>query len=434
MNGKIYKYFNRKKYEETGEKSYYIGQTIQTIKERAGKDGSKYISNSGNSKFSRAINKWGWDAFECEILEEDIQTQEELNKLEIEYIAKYDSYNNGYNSTIGGEGSTGSVVSEEIRKKISDHMDNIKVKVYCNELNKSFNSIKEAAEYVGLKSSASITGYFSGKFKSAGCAMINGKRTKLTWSYLNENNYDDIEDQNNNNNNNNNVQIVKTFSQRKVYCNELDMAFDDLRSASDFVGLKSICNISAACLDNNLSAGRAKINGVDVKLTWKYIDINSPVLKNKNNIEITTNKKDNTQKVYCPELDMTFESVTDAAKYINIKESKNIKAVCENKRQSAGKATINNQKVKLTWKNVANNYKENNKKINFQINKATCQKKVYCPELDMTFESVTDAANYIKLNSTSNISKCCTGKRSTAGSYIINGVKTKLTWKYIDLD
>ena len=31
MNGKIYVYFNERKYKETGIKSYYVGQTVKTI-------------------------------------------------------------------------------------------------------------------------------------------------------------------------------------------------------------------------------------------------------------------------------------------------------------------------------------------------------------------------------------------------------------------
>ena len=54
MNGKIYKYFNRKKYEEEGIEKYYIGQTIQTIKRRAGSNGECCLKDS-NTKFANAI-------------------------------------------------------------------------------------------------------------------------------------------------------------------------------------------------------------------------------------------------------------------------------------------------------------------------------------------------------------------------------------------
>lgn len=40
--------------------------------------------------------------------------------MEIYYINKYDSYNNGYNTTLGGSGSNGCFQTEESRKKISE--------------------------------------------------------------------------------------------------------------------------------------------------------------------------------------------------------------------------------------------------------------------------------------------------------------------------
>lgn len=34
MNGKIYCYFNKKKYEQEGIKKYYVGQTIKSISDK----------------------------------------------------------------------------------------------------------------------------------------------------------------------------------------------------------------------------------------------------------------------------------------------------------------------------------------------------------------------------------------------------------------
>ena len=36
-------------------------------------------------------------------------------KKEIEFIILYDSYNNGYNSTLGGDGNNGIIMSEELK-------------------------------------------------------------------------------------------------------------------------------------------------------------------------------------------------------------------------------------------------------------------------------------------------------------------------------
>ena len=80
MNGKIYVYFNKKKYENEGIKKYYVGQTTRSIEERAGRNGWKYCK-SGNTKFSNSIKKWGWDSFEVTVLEEGIKTWEGVTPL-----------------------------------------------------------------------------------------------------------------------------------------------------------------------------------------------------------------------------------------------------------------------------------------------------------------------------------------------------------------
>ena len=56
-------------------------------------------------KIYNAINKYGAEHFYVETLEENIPL-DKLDEKEIEYIAEYDSYNNGYNSTPGGDGRT----------------------------------------------------------------------------------------------------------------------------------------------------------------------------------------------------------------------------------------------------------------------------------------------------------------------------------------
>lgn len=56
-----------------------------------------------NYKIYNAIKKYGSDKFYVETLEENIPL-ELLDEKEIEYIALYDSYKNGYNSTKGGDG------------------------------------------------------------------------------------------------------------------------------------------------------------------------------------------------------------------------------------------------------------------------------------------------------------------------------------------
>lgn len=67
--------------------------------------------------FHRAIRKYGWEAFEWEI----IKTQATLND-EIEMIESHNTYSHtghGYNLTKGGDGNVGWVMREETRAKIA---------------------------------------------------------------------------------------------------------------------------------------------------------------------------------------------------------------------------------------------------------------------------------------------------------------------------
>lgn len=94
----------------------YIGQTIKTIRARWNqhKRNAKYSLDHKeyDHYFARAILKYGPDNFIVETLEIiELETEEllkdELNRLEIHYIAQYDSMKKGYNSNPGGKAPTG---------------------------------------------------------------------------------------------------------------------------------------------------------------------------------------------------------------------------------------------------------------------------------------------------------------------------------------
>ncbi len=78
----------------------YIGITGGDVNDRW-KNGLGY---KRNEHFYRAIEKYGWENINHEILAENL-TKEEAEQLEIELILKYESSNKlyGYNCTNGGE-------------------------------------------------------------------------------------------------------------------------------------------------------------------------------------------------------------------------------------------------------------------------------------------------------------------------------------------
>lgn len=93
---------------------YYIGQTTSRLEKRV----QEHIyRKTEDTKKSRAVNKY--NSFFVLVLEENIQ-KSELDEKEIYWIETYDTFNSGYNSTIGGGSSKGKIMSVESRKKISD--------------------------------------------------------------------------------------------------------------------------------------------------------------------------------------------------------------------------------------------------------------------------------------------------------------------------
>ena len=83
----------------------YIGQTVD-INDRLNKHLSYLRSGSHHSvKLQRAYDKYGeenfifsWDIY-------DVKNQKELLLLEQQKISEFDTYNNGYNCSFGGEGT-----------------------------------------------------------------------------------------------------------------------------------------------------------------------------------------------------------------------------------------------------------------------------------------------------------------------------------------
>jgi len=120
----------------------YIGKTVQGLKNRI--KGHKNTSNNPNSKtygchFARAIRKYGIKEFDWEILLDNIPATY-LGDVEKIIISLYNSYERGYNSTIGGEGTTGRMLSESERNAISERQrgknNSFYGKTHTNEVKK----------------------------------------------------------------------------------------------------------------------------------------------------------------------------------------------------------------------------------------------------------------------------------------------------------
>lgn len=220
--GYIYKITN-----QINQKSY-IGQTINSIKERMRKHYDHALEATTGIDY--AIYKYGKNNF---TVEEICQCDDaQLDELERYYIQLYDTYNNGYNLTIGGQDySTRWIVDEqEVIDKYNNgktieelsveynkgykaitnllHRNNVKMRrglnpenvigkgkqfkegdgvkaVYIQELNLTFPSLKECAQWL-IDNNYSKANSMEMARKSLSRALHSDKKTycKLHFSFV----------------------------------------------------------------------------------------------------------------------------------------------------------------------------------------------------------------------------------------------------------
>lgn len=92
----------------------YIGQTTDSLHNRKRKH--KNDSKKFTYAFANAVNKYGINGFEWNIIEDGIPA-DKLNEKEQYYIKKFDTYSTGYNSTEGGDFNP--MMYQELRDKVS---------------------------------------------------------------------------------------------------------------------------------------------------------------------------------------------------------------------------------------------------------------------------------------------------------------------------
>lgn len=184
----------------------YIGETIRSINKRFKEHIYEANKKSSDKVFYlyRAIRKYGLEHFFIKEISRITGTnrklvKQEIQKLEKEFICKYDSFNNGYNSNSGGLSPNEiSVETRNLQSKIKlenpntniilnkareTSIENRQCSVICYnyetaEIINKFISIKEAAKYYNIDSSG-ITKVCNNKLNYLG-KLDN---IKLTWRY-----------------------------------------------------------------------------------------------------------------------------------------------------------------------------------------------------------------------------------------------------------
>jgi group I intron endonuclease len=131
----------------------YVGYTTRTIEKRWKQHFNAAYKYNNDKHLYNAMRKYGVENFlfkeECRV-----SSLEELKELEIFIISELDTYKNGYNNTLGGDGMCGFSHSEKTKLKMSK-------KVYTAEQRQRMSESRKGivfSEETKLKMSISATG------------------------------------------------------------------------------------------------------------------------------------------------------------------------------------------------------------------------------------------------------------------------------------
>ena len=186
------KYFGIYCIECTGNHKRYIGQTHENFYRRwifhkwnlkNNHHSNKYLQNSWNKHGEQSFIFYTLVKFSIS----DNISNDILNKLEIKYIKKYDTYNNVFNLTIGGDGVVGKIMSENAKQKIGmKNKINMqgkkmskKTRKRMSESHKGYKKTKIHRQHL----SESLTGYKRSDEQKEKCRKANEGSKQKTAKY-----------------------------------------------------------------------------------------------------------------------------------------------------------------------------------------------------------------------------------------------------------
>ena len=270
----------------------YIGQTARDIDTRFAEHCSE---TRGHSRLHNAIQKYGWRNFKIEEVEKVPLSK--LDEREIYWIKYYDSANKekGYNITKGGNNA-------------SFHPRDYK-QIRVKENNITFDSKEECARLFNQVTSWSIS-----FLKDIFSKIIDTEKDFCGYhfesAYLPEEEISDEDCQ---------IDWIKTlniqYEGTRIYCEELKKDFETIGQAAKY------------CKDNDLCIrqGDYIINTI-ISTISNYIKNPTqegiPLLKGLHFYKLPGSSKGKgskipyqTSKIYCPQIDKSFDSQTECAKY-----------------------------------------------------------------------------------------------------------------------
>ena len=128
----------------------YIGQSINTWKQRKAGYNTCISSKHNNQRIVKALRKYGWNKFNVEIIA-TAKTTQKLNELEEYYIKKFNTINEGYNIATGGDNKIYSETHKQILKKSWTYERRKNASERMKEQNKKTKGLREKNISLGLK-------------------------------------------------------------------------------------------------------------------------------------------------------------------------------------------------------------------------------------------------------------------------------------------
>lgn len=303
---------------------------------------NKEKNRSYNKHLLNSIKQYGFDSFYVNKVFDYAFSKEELIRKEKYWINYYDSFRNGYNGTLGGDGIDGFKHDEKFIKRLKRAIsgtNNYNAKqVICLNTYEIFETMTEASGKYNI-GVGSITNCCKGKTKSAGEMDYN---TNLVWAYMDDFIKMSLLDIENKISTANSNDLYR--KEKRVVCLNTKKIFNNLAEPTELYNLKSKICISDCCRGKQKSAG---ILGNGEKLTWMYE--NDYLKTSKDEILKKINEANNNihygkpKKIICITTNEVFDSLSIARDTYKVN---NISACLHKRIKSAGKHPITGEALK----------------------------------------------------------------------------------------
>ena len=322
----------------------YVGKTERTIETRWKEHiNAMSSSNKKHYKLYAAMNKYGIENFSIDLLEKCPNSL--LNEREIYWIKKLNSYDKGYNMTLGGDG-TSSIEEEKIFELWNQ--------------GQSVSQISETLGYDRTTITKRLQGYINYSqelSKARGAELCATSKFKKIYIYNQQGN----KTQEYNNSTEAAIELHMDIKQIRTWCRKnfikegflysydilapeeivyiflhqknhkaVEQINLDGYHVRTYVSIQEAMRTTGINNINLAASGKIKTAGGYI---WKYVDD----FQENNSLPTTTQgRKKVAQYSLDGNLIQIYESITDAAKQTGQKSSSNISQVCKGKAKTAG--------------------------------------------------------------------------------------------------